>query len=201
MEIIGIGKKIKENISEKKNALKILKLLRTVFMFIFSGILIFIILASCIIMVNASTHPGKVPSLFGYKAMAVVTGSMEPKIKPGDLIIVKNIKDLDSIEVGAIITYKNNDNTLITHRVLEIDNQNELKTYTLKGDANPVPDVNPVSENQIQGIYSARIPYFGYVGMFVKTGTGMILLAITCMLFIFGKDIINYFKKFKVKSA
>jgi signal peptidase len=201
MEGIQITKKEPENINIKNRISKILKYAGNTFMVLTCIILIFIITTSCIIIFNAATHPGKTPSVFGYKTMSVITGSMEPKIKPGDLVIVSNIKDLSSIKVGNIVTYKNKENILITHRVEEINNKEGMITYTMKGDANPVADVEAVAMSQLEGVYKAKIPYLGYVGMFVKTGIGMVSLIIIPMILILGIEIKNYFKKSIIKSA
>ena len=58
--------------------------------------------------------------MFGYTALEVVTGSMSGTIEIGDLVIVELTKD---INVGDIIVYGQDDN-LITHRVIEINEEN-----------------------------------------------------------------------------
>jgi len=169
---------------------------------VFCAILIFIIITSCITMLDSATHPGKMPSVFGYKSMSVLTGSMRPKINPGDLVIDNSIKNLDSVKLDAIVTYRNKENVFITHRVIKINtNSDGTKTYVTKGDANPIADVEPVTQNQLEGILVARIPYMGYVGMFVKSGIGVMLLIVIPIIIMTGIEIKNYFKKSRNTST
>lgn len=200
MESVQAKRKDKRKDNQKKGISKVLKYISNTLMMVTCAILIFIIITSCITIFDAATHPGKTPSVFGYKVMTVITGSMKPQINPGDLVIATNIKDLNSVKVGTVVSYLNKENVLITHRVIEINNNKGLRTYITKGDANPAADVEPVSQSQIQGTYKAKIPYLGYVGMFVKTGIGMISLIVIPLIIIFGLELINYFKKPKTKK-
>lgn len=201
MEGIQVSRKDRKSFIRKERILKILKYIGNSAMILIYTILIFIIITSCITMYDAFTHPGKVPSVFGYRAMTVLTGSMRPEINPGDLVITNEIKDLSSVKVGDVVTYKNKENILITHRVEEIKQKDGANTYITKGDANPVADVEPVTENQLQGTYKIKIPYIGYVGMFIKSGPGLILFIITPMALILGMELKTYLKKSKAKSV
>ncbi|HEY5560220.1 MAG TPA: signal peptidase I [Clostridiaceae bacterium] len=200
MEDIKVNRKNRREANIKSNIIRILKNIGNAITVVVCGILVLIIITSCINMFQIATHPGKIPSIFGYKVMTVLTGSMGPKIKPGDLAIASNIKDLDSIKVGTIVSYMNKENVLITHRVEEINNKAGAITYITKGDANPVADVEPVTQNQLEGTYVTKIPYIGYVSMFVKTGAGMISLIVIPLVLMMGIEIINYFKKLRTKK-
>jgi len=201
MEGVKVNRKLRREIDRKKSIAKTLRYIGNTATAIVCGILIFIIITSCITLFDAATHPGKTPSVFGYKQMTVLTGSMKPKINPGDLVIVKNIKDLNTIRVGTIVTYKNKENVLITHRVSELNNKDGVKTYITKGDANPAADVEAVTQNQLEGVYVTNIPYLGYFNMFVKSGIGIISLILVPLLLIMGLEIKNYFKKSTTKSV
>lgn len=180
---------------------KVLKYIGNTLIMVTCGILTFIIITSCITIFDATTHPGKTPSAFGYKAMTVITGSMKPQFNPGDLIIASNLNNLNSVKVGTIITYVNKENVLVTHRVTKINNKDGVNTYITKGDANPVADIEPVSTNQMQGIYKTKIPYLGYVGMFVKTGVGMISLIVIPLIIILGIELTSFFIKHKTNKV
>jgi signal peptidase I len=201
MEGVKVNRKLRREIDRKKSIAKTLKYIGNTATAIVCGILIFIIITSCITLFDAATHPGKTPSVFGYKQMTVLTGSMKPQINPGDLVIVKNIKDLNTIGVGTIVTYKNKENVLITHRVSELNNKDGVKTYITKGDANPAADVEAVTQNQLEGVYVTNIPYLGYFNMFVKSGIGIIFLILVPLILIMGLEIKNYFKKSVTKSV
>lgn len=70
---------------------------------------------------------------------------MEPEIKAGENIIVKECKKYD---VGDIITYITEEGEIITHRIVSID---DYESYHTKGDANNVEDPIPVAKSQIYG--------------------------------------------------
>ena len=89
--------------------------------------------------------------LFGNALLIVTTGSMEPTIKSGELII---IREKEKYEIGDIVTYKDNEGFLITHRIVKKDN----KHIITKGDANNVNDEKSTLE-KIEGkvIYHSKI--------------------------------------------
>jgi signal peptidase I len=123
-----------------------------------------------------------------YSLYIVRSGSMEPAINTGDVVIVGPAVT-GSIKPGDIITYKI-DKTLITHRVLSVDGN----TLITKGDANQSPDPNPVLLSQVQSRYLFRIPYIGYVAGFVRTRLGWLLTIILPSIVLVGfivKDIIK----------
>ena len=97
-----------------------------------------------------------IPKLMGYEEMAVLTGSMEPKYPVGTLIFVKEA-DPNTLEVGDVITYHLDSNTVVTHRIVEIDKEGQ--TVTTKGDANNANDGNPVPYSEIVGKEHFKIPY------------------------------------------
>lgn len=97
---------------------------------------------------------------FKYYAIAVATGSMEPNISIGDVVIVNQKFDLNDINVGNIIAVRY-DNKIIVHRIAKIVNNNdELYIYT-KGDANESLDNYVVSKDMIIGVVNVKIPYIG----------------------------------------
>ena len=83
-------------------------------------------------------------NLFGFGILKVITGSMAPTIQSGETIIIKKSK---KYEVGDIITYKSSDGSIITHRIISIDND----LYYTKGDFNNVEDNEPIKIEQIYG--------------------------------------------------
>lgn len=81
--------------------------------------------------------------IFGKSVVIVTTGSMEPEINAGDMVIISEMKNY---EKGDIITYQDNEGFLVTHRIVEI-NQN---TFIAKGDFNNLNDEEN-SNNNIKG--------------------------------------------------
>ena len=122
--------------------------------------------------------------LIGFRVFTVISGSMEPTYKVGDLIYVKAV-DMEDIKVGDPITFVLNEDLVVaTHRVIKIDAENQ-HFYT-KGDANEIADGDPVHYKTVIGGPTFRIPYLGYVsdyiqnppGSYVTIGIGALLILI-----------------------
>lgn len=126
------------------------------------------------------------PRIAGYQGMAVLTGSMEPKYPVGSLIYVKEV-DPAELSVGDVITYRLNESTVVTHRIVEIDEENQQ--VTTKGDANEANDGQPISYNNIVGRADFNIPYLGFIAIYSKSPVGIlavcgVLVAIILLTFL-----------------
>lgn len=111
-----------------------------------------------------------IPVLLGYKSMAVISGSMEPEIPVGSVVIVKDTKP-EALKKGDIITYKIGGDTMVTHRINNVDKtNNEVIT---KGDANDSADVSPVKYEDIVGKMAVHIPLLGYISIYIRTPLGL----------------------------
>lgn len=88
-------------------------------------------------------------NVFGYTYFVVATGSMSGAIEVDDIIFVKLN---DKAVVGDIVTYKNTDGEVITHRVVE-KNGNK---YICQGDVNNTPD-DPINKDQIIGVVKSVV--------------------------------------------
>ena len=91
----------------------------TIIKIIFALIVIPIIIMSSIIMIKANMYPDKIPDVMGYKPMIVLSGSMETSIYTGDLVVV-NIVDAKVLKEEDVIAFRNDANTVTTHRITEI---------------------------------------------------------------------------------
>lgn len=120
--------------------------------------------------------------LFGYKFYDVLTGSMSPTIKPGSLIVVKEIDDTE-IKEGDIITFKGNSTSNITtHRVVEVIEENKNIKFQTKGDANDVLDPMLIDGNLLVGKVVFDIPYMGQVMSFINQYRVVIVILIIAYL-------------------
>lgn len=107
----------------------------------------------------------------GLQPFTVLSGSMEPTYHTGSLIYVKSVEPQD-VHVGDPITFVLNEDLVVaTHRVIEIDAENQ-RFYT-KGDANESADGSPVHFNNLIGVPVFTIPLLGYVANFVTNPPGM----------------------------
>ncbi|HWS49293.1 MAG TPA: signal peptidase I [Candidatus Methanoperedens sp.] len=109
------------------------------------------------------------------KSFIVVTGSMEPAIKTGSVVFVKNV-DPTLIKRGDIIAFTspNDSKDTILHRVHSIKSTNPLR-FSTKGDANNSPDPWDVMDVGVKGVSFASLPYLGYIGSYIKTPLGFSL--------------------------
>jgi signal peptidase len=98
--------------------------------------------------------------LFSIAPVVILTGSMVPSIKPGDVTIIRKC-NINDIKVGDVIEYSLEDYNVI-HRVIAVYNYYEGTVLITKGDANKSPDIHPVTGNQVIGRLEYTIPYIGY---------------------------------------
>ena len=148
-----------------------------------SGILLVVLAALAGILI--------IPKVMGYEEMAVLTGSMEPNYPVGSLIFVKE-ENPENLQVGDVITYRLSGDTVVTHRVVEI-NKDEQSVIT-KGDANESNDGSPVPYSKIVGEAKGKIPYLGYISLNIKTPKGILVtcgLIIVIILLTFIPDIFS----------
>lgn len=93
--------------------------------------------------------------------VAVATGSMEPTIQVGDVVIVRRT-DPDQLQVGDIVRYRK-DNYSVIHRIVERQEGQDGQTlsFTTQGDNNNGPDSDPVLPDQIMGKVILTVPNAG----------------------------------------
>ena len=147
------------------------KILTSIIMIILCSILF----VSGVILINSYIKPNEVPSFFGWKPFIVLSGTMETQIMTGDVVVVKEI-DAKKLKENDIIAFKEDNNIVITHRIIEIiKDENGDTKYKTKGDNNNEEDDGVVSPEQIEGIYKFRIGKIGDLALFVQTPVGMVI--------------------------
>lgn len=136
-----------------------------------------------------------IPFKNNFKILSVMSGSMEPAIKTGNLVFIKPSAAYDQ---GEIISFHPNDakteKEIVTHRIDSVENSINHKFYITKGDANNAPDPQRISEDKIVGKYIFRVPLLGYLFGFIKTIPGLVLIIII------PATIIIYEESKKIKS-
>ena len=138
-------------------------MLKKIFFAIINIISVLIIAAAifvlCIVLL---TTPGKPPQIMGYTALRITTGSMAPTYGIDTMVIVKETK-ASEIKEGDVISFYSTDPTLDgavnTHRVVEVREENGVRTFVTKGDKNNVVDAYDVEEKYVIGkvIYSSKL--------------------------------------------
>ena len=145
----------------------------------FVTIVLFLILILMIFLFVSTKVSGGEPQVFGYQLKTVLSGSMEPGIKTGSIILVKPGGDMEKLNKGDVITFINEDRVIVTHRILEVIKSGEQVSYRTKGDNNKTADPNSVLSNNILAKYTGfTIPYVGYIADFAKSKAGNALFLI-----------------------
>lgn len=109
--------------------------------------------------------------VFSIYPSVVLTGSMEPKIKPGDMILIDKIcesKEIEELKEGDIITF-HKDNIVITHRIIgKTTDEEENILFKTKGDNNSEENLRLVEPKEVIGKYVGVVPKVGIVVLWLK---------------------------------
>lgn len=134
-----------------------------------------------------------------YKVMTVLSGSMEPVIKTGSIVVAKTF---NNYKIGDIITFElsSASKTPTTHRIVEIEVIDGNPLYTTKGDANNASDRQGVLNNQIVGKVVLNIPFLGYAVNFVKKPIGFLLIIIVPAGMIILDEVKKIYNEIKKKK-
>ena len=101
----------------------------------------------------------------GYKSFLVQSGSMEPAVMTGDIIIIHS---QDNYVKNDVITFHGSDGRIVTHRIIEILQKDGKSFFSTKGDANRSEDEDSITQDKIIGKISLVIPKLGYLVAFSK---------------------------------
>lgn len=173
---------------------KILDILETVILIVTCLACIFVLLQKFVF---------KDSGVFGYRAYVIVTSSMEPSLKIGDVILVKKVNP-NKIKIGDIVTYNGMESDfagkIITHQVhdiakekSEIDKKTRLIFYT-KGTTNNMVDP-AVYEEQLCGKVIYKIKILSFLSKIIRSKYGYIFIVFIPLVLIFVKEMITIKKK------
>jgi signal peptidase len=134
-------------------------------------------------------------SLLGWQFNPVMSGSMDPVFKVGDVIVSQQV-DPANVQVGDIVTYRSSEfGKVVVHRVVEKCEGDSLYFIT-KGDSNEYIDPYPVPAENVMNKIGFHIPYLGHVSNLIKSGPWVILLFALPLLLLFGRQIQSIFISF-----
>lgn len=124
----------------------------------------------------------------------VKSGSMEPTIPTGSLIVVKPAA---SYAVGDIVTFGPDTKADIptTHRIVEVQEESGQRLFITKGDANEEQDPQPVRGSEIIGAVKFSAPYVGYVIAFAREPLGFALLVVVPAALVILEEVIVIYKE------
>jgi len=113
-----------------------------------------------------------VPRLGGAAPYTILTGSMQPGLPPGTLVVVKPVQP-ENVAIGTVITYQleSGKPTVVTHRVVRVGfDGTGQRIFSTQGDANNAPDAKPVLAAQIRGEQWYSVPYLGHLNNALSGG-------------------------------
>jgi signal peptidase len=119
------------------------------------------------------------PPLFGWQPTIVISGSMAPAIRTGDVVLTAPLRPSDAaaLPVGAVVlaTDPGRAHDLLMHRVVA---HNADGTLTTKGDANPLADTTPMPATNLKGVGRIRVPLIGIPVLRARKGDWLPALAV-----------------------
>lgn len=175
---------------KKNKVFRIINLIKNIICWTLIVVLVFTLVLFFTSRINGST-----PSVFGYSIFRVSSGSMEPELKVGDIILDKVVENPEDLKVGDVITFKSDDygDLLVTHKVIKApyEDNGKLMLQT-KGVANELED-KPISTDKVKGIMICKVDYLDTVYNVFLSPWGLLIL-IALIVIIFFDEIITIVK-------
>lgn len=175
---------------KKNKVFRTINLIKNIICWILIVVLVFTLVVFFTARINGST-----PSVLGYSIYRVSSGSMEPELKVGDIILDKVVENPEDLKVGDVITFKSDDygDLLVTHKVIKApyEDNGKLMLQT-KGVANELED-KPISTDKVKGIMICKVDYLDTVYNVFLSPWGLLIL-IALIVIIFFDEIITIVK-------
>ena len=175
---------------KKNKVFRIIKLIKNIICWTLIAVLVFTLVVFFMSRINGST-----PSVFGYSIFRVSSGSMEPELMVGDIILDKTVDNPEDLKVGDVITFKSSDygDLLVTHKVIKAPyEENGKLMLQTKGIANEVED-KPISVDNVKGIMICKVDYLDTVYNVFLSPWGLLIL-VALIVIIFFDEIITIVK-------
>jgi len=126
-------------------------------------------------------------AVFGVRPVVITSGSMEPAVSTGALVITRTVPAGD-LEVGDVVTVPTATGSRVTHRIVAVDEAGAGVILTLRGDANPVPDAELYPASSADQMV-VDVPLVGYVLSAMRSPAGLVVggaLTAALLLFLFS---------------
>jgi signal peptidase len=130
------------------------------------------------------------PSLLGGRSLTVMSGSMEPAVRVGDVVIDSSVRPAD-VRIGDIVTFPDPEQSdrLITHRVRRIQFSGEVAHFVTKGDKTNATERWEVPANGTLGRVEFRIPLLGFLVFWLHGPLARIALIVLPALVLAGYEL------------
>jgi len=161
----------------------VLKAVRMVLNVVFGALLLALLALAIAIVV--------IPAFYSGTNLTVLTGSMEPGIKPGDVVVTRGIDSTNdsTLNVGDVIAFLPypDDPTVVTHRIMGITATDGEISYVTKGDNNNSVDPwGPVEASHVRGKVMYVVPKVGYVKQWFGSHAGVAITVAGVLLIGYG---------------
>ena len=174
--MIYTNEMIKERNEKKKKISNVITIISIPF-------LIFVLVACVYIYYQKFICKNNNVTIFGYKPLIVLTGSMKPNLNVGDLVFVKRVSNENELSVGDMITFVEEETSqTVTHRIVNIVIEDGKKAFETKGDNNNSSDAALVSYERIVGKVFFKINAVGAWIMKIYTTAGIVIFTIILLL-------------------
>ena len=168
-----------------------------------------IIIINATLVIKGMINPEKVPTVFGYAPLIVISDSMDLEyskdygnpgaFNKGDLIFIKEINPND-LKEEDIISYFDEDNKIVSHRIIRFEEKDGVRMIITKGDYS-VSEDPAVHPDRVIGIYKTRLAKLGGLAMFIQKPVGVLVLIGIPVLIYLAVDLVNKNKEKKASQA
>ena len=160
-----------EKISHKINNKRVTK---KIFKYIILNILIILFIINLILSFEENTH------ILGIYIFNIVSESMEPTLDINDVVVVQKCEP-SQLQIGDIITFQQNE-SIISHRIINITKEKGNLKFQTKGDNNKIPDANLLESEQVYGKVIFTIRKIGKVVNYIQNARGFINIVIFAVI-------------------
>lgn len=192
-----LNKNSKKNAaSENKNGASVARhRALTVIGIVMCVILVPILIVNCTLIIKSFVNKEEVPDFGGVLPLIVLTDSMYPDIKSGDIIICTTV-EADHVKVDDVISFfdpAGKGSSVVTHKVIEIiDEENGARLFRTQGINNNTPDRVLVPEDNIIAKYTGiRFAGAGNIALFMQSTAGLIVCVVLPIILLVGYDVIR----------
>lgn len=119
-----------------------------------------LLLVTAIASIYMAKSRGEVPSLLGFQLFVVESGSMEPTLDIGSVILCRKPKNAAELRENNIVTFKTLSGFIVTHRIVQVNTDGSGRvTYRTKGD-NPHNSIDQevLTPDRVLAVFIAKIP-------------------------------------------
>ena len=171
-----------ENIKTEKD--NIFQVIRKIVKILYGLVFAVLIIVAGLVAISIIKIPGN------YKPLVVQSGSMEPKILKGAIVVVKPQQDYQKGDVITVVEPAN-PKVSLTHRIVTVEEIDGRTFYTTKGDANEDADTEKRPKDNVFGKVLFSVPFLGYPVSFAKTRNGLIILVLIPATLIIYSELIS----------